>query len=217
MVKSEPRSNLIWWVISVIFILQAVSGLVIFRSFVTWSDRANFGDMFGFTSSLFSGLALAGIIYAILLQRAELRLQRKELQMTRLELGEIGDRAAGKAAAILRNQLELSLNTRITENQRCWSETRPFLTVRTVSDTIDGPELTIRNHGARVYQLDLKSKTPNVSVRPIDNMEVLQRGEDLRILAVATVALKDKLAGLLTTRDLKKTAVLFFRPVFLGH
>ena len=116
MVKSEPRSNLIWWVISVIFILQAVSGLVIFRSFVTWSDRANFGDMFGFTSSLFSGLALAGIIYAILLQRAELRLQRKELQMTRLELGEIGDRAAGSGCNPSQS-VGVSLNTRMTENQ----------------------------------------------------------------------------------------------------
>ena len=45
-----------------------------------------FGDMFGFANALFSGLALGGIIVAILLQRTELKLQREELKDTRAEL-----------------------------------------------------------------------------------------------------------------------------------
>lgn len=45
-----------------------------------------FGDMFGFSNSLFSGLAFAGIIYTIYLQRQELRLQREELRLQRDEL-----------------------------------------------------------------------------------------------------------------------------------
>lgn len=48
--------------------------------------RGVFGDQFGFVNSLFSGLAFAGVIYAILLQRSELKLQREELKMTRREL-----------------------------------------------------------------------------------------------------------------------------------
>lgn len=48
-------------------------------------DRGTFGDMFGSINSLFSGLALAGIILTILLQRQELKLQRKELADTRRE------------------------------------------------------------------------------------------------------------------------------------
>jgi hypothetical protein len=51
-----------------------------------WSDRASFGEMFGAANTLFSGLAFAGVIYAILLQRRELELQRVELKMTREEL-----------------------------------------------------------------------------------------------------------------------------------
>lgn len=39
-----------------------------------------FGDSFGYVNSLFSGLAFAGVIYAILLQRKELELQREELK-----------------------------------------------------------------------------------------------------------------------------------------
>ncbi len=44
------------------------------------------GDTFGTVNALFSGFALAGVIYAIILQRGELRLQRQELGMTREEL-----------------------------------------------------------------------------------------------------------------------------------
>jgi len=42
--------------------------------------------MFGAANALFSGLAFAGLIYAIWLQRLELQLQREELVATRAEL-----------------------------------------------------------------------------------------------------------------------------------
>ena len=45
-----------------------------------------FGDSFGAVNALFSGLAFAGVIYAIILQRKELQLQREELEATRGEL-----------------------------------------------------------------------------------------------------------------------------------
>lgn len=45
--------------------------------------RGLFGDKFGAINALFSGLAFAGIIFTIVLQRKELSLQRKELEDTR--------------------------------------------------------------------------------------------------------------------------------------
>ena len=45
-----------------------------------------FGDTFGFVNSLFSGLALAGVVIAVLLQSEELHLQRNELEDTREQL-----------------------------------------------------------------------------------------------------------------------------------
>ncbi len=48
-------------------------------------DRGTLGDMFGTVNALFSGLALAGIIFTILLQRKELGYQRDELRETREE------------------------------------------------------------------------------------------------------------------------------------
>lgn len=50
-----------------------------------YSERGQFGDMFGVINSLFSGLAFGGIIYTILLQREELRAQREELRLTKQE------------------------------------------------------------------------------------------------------------------------------------
>ncbi len=42
--------------------------------------------MFGAVNALFSGLAFAGVIFAIFLQRHEIKLQRKELELQRKEL-----------------------------------------------------------------------------------------------------------------------------------
>ncbi len=48
-------------------------------------ERGSIGDMFGSVNAIFSGLALAGIILTILLQRKELGLQRDALKATREE------------------------------------------------------------------------------------------------------------------------------------
>lgn len=73
-------------VLLTVVVLEVGSAILIYRSLPTWSERGTFGDMFGAVNSLFSGLALAGVIYAIILQRQELALQRQELQLTRDEL-----------------------------------------------------------------------------------------------------------------------------------
>ena len=49
-------------------------------------ERGQFGDLFGSVNALFSGLAFAGLIFAILLQRQELALQRQELILQREEM-----------------------------------------------------------------------------------------------------------------------------------
>lgn len=53
-----------------------------------WSGQepdsvGSLGDMFGVVTSLFSGLAFAGLISTLLMQRKELELQRRELRQTR--------------------------------------------------------------------------------------------------------------------------------------
>lgn len=69
-----------------VLVLQIASALAIHHFIPDWTTRAQFGDSFGAANSLFSGLAFAGLIYTIFLQRKELQLQRQELQLTRNEL-----------------------------------------------------------------------------------------------------------------------------------
>lgn len=48
------------------------------RFAMSWEKSNQFGGMFGGIGALFSGLALAGVVVAILMQREELALQRQE-------------------------------------------------------------------------------------------------------------------------------------------
>ena len=75
-------------------------------------NSAWFGDSFGAINSLFSGLAFAGIIYTILLQRNELQLQRQELRETRQELKRSAD-AQEKSEAAFTKQIEIMNKTAI--------------------------------------------------------------------------------------------------------
>ena len=67
--------------------IMALFWLIVSRSIVEDVSRSAFGDVFGAVDTLFAGLAFAGLIYAIILQSKELRLQRGELQLQREELG----------------------------------------------------------------------------------------------------------------------------------
>lgn len=71
-----------------IVLLVALYGALLV--YLTWPIQSynigaagTFGDSFGLLTSIFSGVAFAGLIWTILLQRAELRLQRKELSESR--------------------------------------------------------------------------------------------------------------------------------------
>lgn len=66
--------------------LFAISTWILFAFFCTWDERAQFGDAYGALNALYSGLAFAGIIITLFLQREELTLQRAELRATRDEL-----------------------------------------------------------------------------------------------------------------------------------
>lgn len=86
-------------------IIQGVLGWFIYRSFTTWGERGTFGDMFGAVNTCFSGLALAGIIYAMILQREELALQRCDTRRNTEELRRAAE-AEEKAATALAAQAE---------------------------------------------------------------------------------------------------------------
>lgn len=80
-------------------------------------QQGQFGDMFGAANTLFSGLAFAGIIYTIWLQRTELKLQRIELRDTKEEL-KLSRLAHEKTSKIMDKQLEILEKTLNIEQVR---------------------------------------------------------------------------------------------------
>jgi len=93
--------------IIIVVLLWIISAVLSWLFFKEWSNSASFGDTFGAINSLFSGLALAGIIYTIYLQKTELSLQRKELEYTREELTRTAD-AQEKSVEMMNNQTRLN-------------------------------------------------------------------------------------------------------------
>lgn len=74
-------------------VLFSVSIYAGFLLYLTWpvsqlsiNKSGVFGDSFGLLTALFSGLAFAGLIITINMQKQELSLQRQELSLTRQEL-----------------------------------------------------------------------------------------------------------------------------------
>jgi hypothetical protein len=76
--------RIICWSLIGVFVLWALTFFLFFIS--ETEKRGQFGDMFGAVNALFSGLAFAGLIITLILQRQELGLQREELEQTREEL-----------------------------------------------------------------------------------------------------------------------------------
>ena len=69
-------------------------------------ERAGqFGDFFGSVNALFTGLALAGVAYAVLLQHQELDAAKEQLQLARAE-AKGGEEARRKSEEAMAKQIE---------------------------------------------------------------------------------------------------------------
>lgn len=80
----------------------------------TPEERGQFGDMFGSVNSLFSGLALAGVVLTLFLQHRELGLQRQELRLTREQLTRTAEAHEASQASLSR---QATANERAAEIQ----------------------------------------------------------------------------------------------------
>ncbi|MDA9003111.1 hypothetical protein N9J23_00585 [Flavobacteriaceae bacterium] len=86
MKETKSKSGLLILMILIVVVIWILSSFLIIFGLDNWSDRGTFGDLFGAVNALFSGLAFAGLIYTIVLQKQDLELQRKEIALNRTEL-----------------------------------------------------------------------------------------------------------------------------------
>lgn len=122
--NSEYTFGKLVWLMCIVLSVWLLNAFFLYLLSDKWEHRGAFGDMFGGINALFSGLAFAGIIFTILLQREELKLQRKELELTREELKrtasaqEASEKALSKQADTLLKTAEINaINTLLSTYQ----------------------------------------------------------------------------------------------------
>jgi len=104
--KKETTYKPFIWLAVIVVCLWGLSWLLIHLYYgpENFDGRGTFGDMFGAINSLFSGLAFAGIIYTIIMQRKELSLQIQAISMQTEELGLLKDETAKMASELERQR-----------------------------------------------------------------------------------------------------------------
>jgi len=101
-------------IIAAVIATQALIGFVIYHSHASWETRGQFGDMFGAVNTLFSGLAFVGFLYAIHLQREDLRLQRQDLALTRNELSRAAQAQEESASSMAKQAVVRVLTAQVS-------------------------------------------------------------------------------------------------------
>ena len=87
------------------WIAIAVLAIMLFSSFIT---------NIGLVTALFSGLAMGGVIVALVMQSQELGLQRQELRLTRQELSRSAEAQETSAGALAEQSEALRLTAQIS-------------------------------------------------------------------------------------------------------
>ena len=139
-----------WWVstillvglLTVVVLLWHWIPTMLNNNVTDLSERGQYGDSYGSVNALFTGLAFAGLIFTILLQQREIKLQREdfseqlnEMQMSREEVA--------RQSEILERQLALTEKTH----------------------DLGRAELQFKIFDARISELEMKSYAWNESGR----------------------------------------------------
>lgn len=83
--NADKYLNIFFKIASLLLAISIAFPFIVNHFFCDWGKSGTFGDTFGAINALFSGLAFAGVIVTILIQKSELKLQRDEMQNTRKE------------------------------------------------------------------------------------------------------------------------------------
>lgn len=115
--RGNPSISVVLLLVITVVILWLATPFVVSSLYKPPTEAGPFGDLFGSINALFSGLAFAGLIYAILLQRRELELQRLELQATREEM-KLARSEAERSASAQEATARLSAITTLVDHHR---------------------------------------------------------------------------------------------------
>lgn len=138
------------------------------------ASRGQFGDMFGAINALFSGLALLGTIYAVILQQRELELQREELMQSRAELA--------AQNAILAEQLKASREAHEFEMQKERSLAEPQFTPQGGHGGSNMKHAKFQNMGGDIRQLEVTPVSlPTGRIMTVSPSDILKHGQTMTL------------------------------------
>lgn len=100
----------LWILLGISFVLVILYWFAMWLWYHDWKQGADFGNAFGAANALFSGLALAAVVFAIFLQHDELLLTHKDLRHS--------VEAQERAEASLRKTMELEVVMKLFETFR---------------------------------------------------------------------------------------------------
>lgn len=115
--KLSP-GRIFWLAISLVCLIYVT--YIVIMNFVfheNMEQRGQFGNMFGFIGSLFSGLAFAGLIVTILQQREDLQNQKDEINLQRQDLEAQTEALRLQKEEIAQTNEELKLQRKEMEEQ----------------------------------------------------------------------------------------------------
>lgn len=162
------------WLVSIVVVLWI--GNMIFGLFGYDSNdsRGTFGDMFGAVNALFSGLAFAGLIFTISLQRKDLAIQFRTLESQLAEM-ETQSKAAEETAKQLESQQQL-INLQMLQ-----STVNNLINIK--SNMIEKFKYTVFNEGPHPVELsgmDALSRAWNENIEDNINLEIILNHQILK-------------------------------------
>lgn len=171
--KKETRDiNWNWLIIPLIIAVLGwiANWYMMIHYFDEPGDRGLAGDMFGATTSLFSGLAFAVLIFTMYMQRIELGYQRKELELTRKEFK--------KQTKAMQETLKYNRMALLSENQPFFKYESSTLTGNKRYDSL----LDIINIGNPAYgKPSVVCNNEHWEPHILRNEQVIKSGQKVRI------------------------------------
>ncbi len=153
------RKAILWTLAGVVLLWALTPVVIYFLPLKDMSERGQLGDLFGSVNALFSGLAFAGVVFAILLQRQELTLQRQELRETRQEMKRTADAQDAAQQAL---------------NKTIWAQS-----FKVALDILEHPDIIHARHMAWEFRFEIISQQSHrLNDTILDSAERVSRSFD---------------------------------------
>ena len=209
----SPTYFIIW---GLVIISISLSFPFVINAFNTdWEHWNRVGSAYNILSAVFSGLAFAGIIITILIQREELIEQRKELRLTREEF------LSSRITNVIYKQLErfdviVNSFSFYTPN---FQKINGISALLHLSENFDSELYKLHNDLELDFILQKEPKEKRESIGSTSNLVsyITQHKEVLRDFSVSAISIIDVLKECLVNNDLDANEINSFKNLFFRN